>query len=587
MEKFGNLKEFLAADRVFEIPPYQRYYAWEKEQWEDLWQDLLYLEGDKKHYFGTILAKEKSEFKKCGLKSFEVKEIIDGQQRLTTIVILLKEIISQLEKIGDEEVKNQLDELRKSYLKYGENIYKLELLGNDRDFFCKFIIDDITYPDEILTPSQKGLKDAKNFFRNKLEKIKEEKSQNEFKYFLAEMIKKIENLEIVKYLVGSDSDAVLIFETVNDRGKPLSSLEKTKSFLMHTAYLAAPEEVELHLRKVNDHFSKIYKYLQEIADSKRGKKLFIEEDDIQRYHFIIYESHDKQTSHKYLNVLKGKVRKLYREDKPKALKYVLEYVANLERAFFAFKEIVTYQEGDKVEDQLNKIFMLRRVAPFYPLLITTWTKFKNEKEKMEEILKLIETFVFRTYAICGRRADAGESSFYSLAYRVHKGELEFHEIKEKLRVEIEFYADDERFELGSHDSNFYEEMPASDIKYLLFEYENHLREEAKEPLNIGLKKILSQEYTIEHIWPKNPLNIPEDSRGIHEKYKHRLGNLTIASKSWNSRWGTSPFNSKKREYINSVLRIQKELSNYPAWGNEQIEERETRIVKFALKRWKI
>jgi len=74
---------------------------------------------------------------------------------------------------------------------------------------------------------------------------------------------------------------------------------------------------------------------------------------------------------------------------------------------------------------------------------------------------------------------------------------------------------------------------------------------------------------------------------IHEQYKDKLGNLTIASKSWNSKWGNNPFDVKRKGYENSILRVQKELSDFNKWGKEQIEERESGIIKFALRKWKI
>lgn len=586
-----NLKDLVIGDRTFQIPIYQRNYSWEEKQWDDLWNDLLYLKADKKHYFGTLLLKKTERFKKSGLKSFEVYEIIDGQQRIATILLLLREIISQLNGINDDEIREELERLKEDYLKY-RNVYKLELLGNDEEFFRKYIMDGEEYPDEILTPSQGRLKEAKSFFRKKFKELKEDSTPDKFRDFLLGFKQKIDNMEIIRYEVKNDTDAVLIFETVNDRGKELTNLEKTKSFLMHAIYLSVPEEPEGHLNQVNESFSNIFRWFEEIRDAKRGKDL--KEDDIQRYHFINFyelnkEEKRKDTASRYLDCLKEKIRRLYREDEQQCLDYVQEYNRDLKKAFFTLKEIITYSEENGIGNLLKKIFALERVANFFPLLVATWIRFRNEKEKIENILSLIEAIVFRVYAIGRRRADTGINLLYDLAYRVHRENLEYEKIVKELSELIRYYEKDRDFERDLKVENFYDRIARRDKIYLFFEYEKFLREQSRELLNIRFEDILTPKFEIEHIWPDDTskLNLSEDLKEIHEQCKDKLGNLTIAAKSWNARWGNEPFETKRKEYQNSTLRVQKQLSDFEEWGKEQIEERESQIIKFTMDRWKI
>jgi len=583
-----NLKDLIMGDRVFQIPIYQRHYAWERPQLEDLWNDLYYLDIDKKHYFGTILMKDTGRLKQFGLRSFRIFEIIDGQQRMTTILILLKEVLRELKNLISTDIKEEeLQELEKSYLKYKE-VYKLELLGDDAEFFRRYVIEDNEYPDEVLTPSQKRLKEAKLFFREKLKEAKNNLKSTDFKDFLVQLKQKIDNLEIIRYQVRNESDAVLIFETVNDRGKLLSRLEKTKSFLMHMIYLSEPEDVEPYLLKVNESFSKIFRYIEEIQNTQYGANL--DEESIQRYHFVIYESEakgDRDTSYNYLDFLKRRVRKIYRQNKKNSLEYALDYTLDLERAFYAMKEILTHQEDHEIRQLLQRLYILERVANFYPLLIATWIRFKTSKDQIKLLLRTIEAFVFRVYAIGRRRADTGETALCRLAYRVYRENLSLNELINKLKELILYYEDDGFFESDLKDENFYKRIANRDIKYLLFEYERYLREAVKEPLDVKIEKVFSQEFEIEHVWPRDPKGLPDYLLEIHEKYKNKLGNLTIASQSWNARWGKKPFNIKKTEYSGSSLRIQRELSHYNDWGKDQIEDRERKIVNFALQKWKI
>ena len=107
---------------------------------EDLWEDLYYLDPAKKHYFGTVLLKDTGETAHAALAVFKRFNIIDGQQRVTTVLILLREIIAQLEEVGNDDLRAEVAALKKGYLKDGSH-YKLNPLGDDGKFFRDYVID--------------------------------------------------------------------------------------------------------------------------------------------------------------------------------------------------------------------------------------------------------------------------------------------------------------------------------------------------------------------------------------------------------------------------------------------------------------
>ena len=199
-------------------------------------------------------------------------------------------------------------------------------------------------------------------------------------------------------------------------------------------------------------------------------------------------------------------------------------------------------------------------------------------------MNVIEAFAFRVYAIGRRRSDTGMSALYDLAHKIHRGKNGYKELVRELKNLIHQYESDRDFERDLKVENFYSRIARRDIKYLLFEYEKFLRERVREPLDIKVENILTDKFEIEHIWARDPskLCLDEEMEKIHDQYKDKLGNLTIASRYWNSKWGNEPFERKRAEYANSILRIQKELSGFEEWGKEQIEERENKIIKFAL-----
>lgn len=397
-------------------------------------------------------------------------------------------------------------------------------------------------------------------------------------------------MEIIRYNVKDDADAVLIFETVNNRGKPLTNLEKTKSFLMHAIYLSASEELGKHLEKVNASFADIYRWVEEIRNAERGRN--VGEDDVQRYHFVIYETEAKgnrDISYGYLQFLKEKVRGLYRKNPTQCLNYVLEYTRDLRTAFYAQKEIITFNGDDTTGKLLKKIYVLERVANFYPLLIASWIKFRDHKDKMAQILNLIESMAIRVYAIGRRRSDTGETWLYELAHRVHSKNIKFDKIAGELRRIIRYYENDRAFERDLKVENFYTRIRTRDKKYLLFEYERFLRENSGELLDLKLDDTLSRNFEVEHIWARDPtdLGLTEELEAVHELEKDKMGNLTLASASWNHSWGRKPFTTKRHQYKKSLLRVQRDLSNFTEWGKDKIEEREKRLINFALLRWKI
>lgn len=580
-----SLNGLLVSDQIFEVPPYQRQYSWEKDQLEDLWNDLYYLNPKKKHFFGTVLLKETDEKKTVGLTTFGRSQIIDGQQRLTTVLILVKEILLQLKTLGSKDIEEEeISKIEESYLKY-KDVYKLSLLGDDAEFFQKNIIDDVEYPQDLITPSRRRLLQAKTFFKKRLESAKEA-SPARFKEFLLELKGKVDSLEIIRYSVEKDEDAVLIFETVNDRGKPLSRLDKTKSFLMHMIYLSSVDDPSSKLIQVNEKFANIFRYLEQITDTKRGKDL--DEESVQRYHFVIYLSSIKEDIQDYLEYVKKKMRDIYRtgKDNEECVNFALDYSVDLERTFFALKEIVTNTEGDETGARLKRFFTLGRTANFLPLLLAVWVKTKDKPEKRAAILEVMEKFAFRMYVIGARRADAAESQLYSLANQFYGDSITLNQVKTKLLEIIEEYENDDDFEDDLNRDAFYDKISERDIKYLFYEFERRRREEAKEDLAVEMDDWLSKKFEIEHIWAQHA-NVPESLADVHEEVVNRVGNLTVASKLWNASWGKKPFKTKRKKYVKSSIRIQRDLYEYEKWGKKEIDERGKKIAKFALYRWSI
>ncbi len=584
-----SLNELLVGDHLFNIPVYQRGYTWETKHCKDLWEDLYYLDASKRHFIGTVLLKDSGETVATGFKTFKRLDVIDGQQRLTTILILLRQIISQAKAGDDEELRKEVPVLEENYLKYRDH-YKLNLLGSDGEFFEDFVIGEKEHlRDDTQTPSQARLVAAKDFFKGKLEEERKKLQPAEFAEFLIKLKRKVDALQLIRYLVNLDADAIRIFETVNDRGRPLSNLEKTKSFLMHISYLGLQDDsdaIEGHLGKLNSYFSHIYRYFEDVSGTKTLGRL--SEDDVQRYHFINYVAHDRRQWS--TDKLKTRIRDMPIQEENVGVKYALDYANDLKQAFFAVKNIVdTHEKEEELGALLDKVFTVGRLGNLYPLLIALWLKFRENQPEMSKILNLIESFTFRVYTVGGYRSNTAENWLNCMAHNVHQEEWDSDKLIGELERINRYYKDDHWFDRDLHLEDFYNRINSSDIKYLLSEYEIHLRENSGEPLPPSQKDILSNNFQVEHIWAADPsrLDLKGDMVEWHGQNKHKLGNLTLASQSWNASMGNNPFEEKCLKYKDSSLRVQRELANLGEWNPDTIKEREDRIVEFALKRWSV
>ena len=214
---------------------------------------------------------------------------------------------------------------------------------------------------------------------------------------------------------------------------------------------------------------------------------------------------------------------------------------------------------------------------------------------LEGILKLLETFIVRVYLVSGYRSHTGASTLYGMAHRVHRKRLDYQSLIDELKGMNQHYQNDEQFKRSLGWDDLYERLSSRTIRYLLSEYEIRLRKKVDVPLAVATQeKSLSSDYEVEHIWAQHPsYKMGAEEAAEHRQNVHRLGNLTIASQSWNKSMGNRTFQEKRWQpgdapsYSNSNLLVQKELSDLPSWDVGAINEREADIVTFALQRWAV
>ncbi|MFC2065262.1 DUF262 domain-containing protein [Chloroflexota bacterium] len=566
--------------KIFVIPAYQRSYAWGKKQLEDFTSDFENQVLDKDYFFGTILFREASKE-----DPFEIIEIVDGQQRITTLIIYVRLILGRLKDAGED-----VDLLSNAYVRYGGR-NKLKVQPEDNVFFESYILKELDGSNMIRTPAQGRLWTASQFLQERVNTYTIEQ--------MREIRKKIDRTRVLIYSVQDKSEATLIFEVTNDRGKPLTNLEKTKAFLMHKTYLASPDP-EPELETIQQSFVDIFHDLEPILEKQKN----VFEDSILQYHFIAFEKwwSNNQTKQyaDYVGRVKNKIDGIFKKpDFPATTAYIQNYTRELRESYKISRNLIVNPEKNFILD----LIALNRPANFYPLLIKTYKLDTSDtKREYQRVTRLMEIISFRVWGVRRRRSTTGRETLYALA-RDFKGD--FPRLIEQIKNFIENYANDNEFQSKLLNPMLYKSIGPNDLRYLYWKYENYLR--LKETPIFG--EMSYEEFrsndpqtklSIEHIAPQHPEELkviidnsilPDMNKEFQEQWLHSIGNLTIDPSSSNSSKSNIKFESKNQKYFRKApYKTQNELIDFvdlphPRWDESVIRKRRDKILDFALKYW--
>lgn len=596
---------FVTGDKSFKVPVYQRNYSWEEEHVDDLWDDLVEaVEMDREHYIGTFLLMEEETGKG------KVHSVIDGQQRLTTLTILLFELQERLDELGEEKTARKI---RGEYIaRYGDQ--KLTLAGDDETFFRYTILEGMFDDDrsgqiedpltdfDTNTPSQDRLLRTKELLRENLNSgIPDTVEYKSEAAFFLDIFQQIQSLPMLEYTVDSRSEAARIFQTVNDRGKALTDLEITKSYLMHRVSLYEDgDTADAYIEKIQEHFNNIYDSIENISSG-------LGEDQIQRYHFIMWNpdwgaGYDYRYYQNHLYYVKEHFRSLADVDE------ITNYVEELARMFGRLDKLINYDEEDNdsdddIKEHLSNLFLAGRLGNFYPLLMTAFDQYRRDKIGKAQfcaLLSKIETFIVRTYIIEQKSADTARTRIYPLARKLHYNEkdevsesvdpIDVDGVIQRLERYINDYCDDDTLKstLGNSRVYSYYGNRKRELRLLLFAYEYHLEKQA-EDIQFHPDEVVENEkdrFWIEHIWPQTPSDdFDESTKELIEEHKHRLGNLALMTQEDDIVMGNDPFAIKKGKFNGSKIRMLEEVFANDEWDVRHIEDRENRILEIIRDRW--
>lgn len=576
MNELQNLSQIFQ-NKIFRIPDYQRGYAWQDPQLRDFWEDVINLQIDRYHYTGLLSLKvlNREESKKLGnddawlLQSgFKAFHIVDGQQRLTTFVIMLNEILEMVCGLPANEGKSEEDiyigfenikDIRSKYVsrkRPPDGLIITYMFGYENDNpsaeYLKYRILGQPFGGTIKeTYYTKNLKFAKEFFAREIRAFYEIKGVDG----VAELYRKL-TLQLMFNIheIEDDYDVFVAFETMNNRGKKLTNLELLKNRLIYLTTLY-PKEIldepnEVALRElINKAWREVYYQLG------RNENDLLSDDEFLRAHWIMYFAYSRKRGDDYIKFLLRKfshksifenvLQALPEEDEedvslsdpgadddgveevqemPESIsgeflqpKEIMDYVNSLNEAaefwyytFYPERCTSITNEEQVWLDKLNRIGL----GYFRPMIaVSLIPRLGYTKEERLDFYKAAERFIFINFRMAMYQSSYKSSDYYRKTREVYAGNMTLKEVTEDLNTTTDRNATDAvRVYLTRMNRRFISAdgfYSWRDLRYFLYEYEYSLATKYKlEKLSWALlTKVVKDRITVEHILPQTPTKL--------------------------------------------------------------------------------
>ena len=597
----------LFANKCFRIPNYQRGYAWGESQLNDLWDDIMDIQKNgptyRPHYTGAITLQQidvndlTPAEKKLSSTGMEYYNVVDGQQRLTTIVIMLNALKNKIT-TGKKQLIN-------NYIVTNNNVCRFmysDTNGNSYRFFMKNIIGETNILPFVPTTYTANLEFASSFFDKSFSALK----PKELKEFQEKLLTAL--VFDTKY-IQDNLDVQAVFETMNNRGKPLTTLEKLKNRLLYMTSKFDPVSVDVKQLSddINDSWGLIYETL-----GKNKDFLLSEDEFLSAYLTLLREPADYSFSE---SLAETKVFQMFCNH---ATKYdfsmARQHNTSIKEPAVDYNKIHTF-----VSDianyvghwydvnfpdlstprglHLQKIQYLNGSKEMRLFLAELLMLANTQSALVDECLKMVEKVLFKN-ALPGVSI-LDERRFATRARDLHKGEMNLVELKNELeslllqQIDVQSIVGGFRYLFTYVRGNIgFHRWGA--LKFFLMEYEKHLQ--GRGLFHVGWENYY--DIQIEHVMPRswstywsvemNNYLAAHSSLNADEVEKAKnilintLGNLTVIQDIKNAGIGNNPWTTKQGAYLNgsySEVEIATNTSWHP-WGYNSIEARGKQMLDF-------
>lgn len=546
----GNIYEILNGNKQFLIPVYQRYYSWDVEQCKRLWNDIVEMQkkGKVGHFVGSIVNIAEQAMP-TGVQKYM---IIDGQQRMTTLTLLLLALRNYAVQNPDDTTINarRIDNmLLKNEYELGDERYKLLLTETDRDILMCLVEDK-----PIAEGTRSRLLENYKYFSGKI---------SDRELLPAEIYESIGKLQIVNITLDrAIDDAQAIFESLNSTGKELSESDLIRNYVLMGLEPSEQTYVYEHLWRpmellfayetqdsIMDKFFRDYLTMKLTRIPKQGRVY----EEFKLYH---------------LNCEFSTIRELCQD----LLTYAKYYT-----------DIVFKRSTNPVLKSLYDDIIELRMEVSYPFLLKVHNDFAEHiitEEELFTIIRLCISYVFRR-SICDIPTNSLNKTFATLRNEIHMDDY-LNSIKAFfiLRDNYKEFPNDDKFTAAFIARDIYNMRSRNFILSHLENFGN------KAPIRI-------ENYTIEHIMPQNSnlsvewqTMLGSDWKEVQKKYLHSIGNLTLTA--YNSEMSDHPFMTKmdmEGGFKESALRLNSFVVKQNEWTKDKIKERARLLAEKAIKIW--
>ena len=555
-----DISEILSSG-FYKIPRFQRPYSWSRENIEDFWNDVV-VDSIGDYFIGSMVVYqiEKGVF-----------GVVDGQQRLTTITIMLGAIRDAFEGIGESKLANGAHGLiekndvndEKQFILITESSYPffhetIQKQGATEEEFKELKKEEINIESAFKIINEK-IKHQLDSISDSVV-IKDDEKHNEKVDFLKSVRDKILGLKLIYIFLTNQDDAYLIFETLNTRGKDLRVSDLVKS---HLVKLLPNKNKNVDLSK--DKWTQI---LEIIEGSNEDLSI-----DTFLHHFWL-SKYEFTTSKKLFKLIKKQIKKSNAQS----------FLSDLKINAQTYRSILDddYKNWTKNELELKKslrainIFKVKQAIPMLLSVIREYEAKNLKLKTAKEIIKSIEYFHFIFTAITSQRSSGG----ISLMYAFHARQLEsannsndkanaLNQLKVKLKEKIpskgEFVANFSEIFVTAKISKF-----KNLIRYILIKYDQYNRKANGLNLSVDYDSL-----TIEHIYPENPKTISK----LDDEEVGMLGNLILVDHNLNDKLGVKSFIDKQKLLLASDLFIDENIQNATKWDLTEIQARTDKMAE--------
>lgn len=548
-----SFADIISGDNIYQVPLFQRDYSWKEDNWDDLWLDIQNaIDAQSRHYMGSIVLIKKGK---------KLLEIIDGQQRLTTLSILALSCIRIINDLIESDIDKKNNEERKDILmrkfvgfKSAKSLMfspKLKLNKLNNPIYSSYLIQFHRVPNISREPvSNKALIVAYDYFYKKLSNtFSDKKSTDELIDFI-EFVG--DNLQFIQITVVDELNAYLVFETLNDRGISLTVTDLFKNYL----FSRVEESDHDHLKNKWDSILKYIKY-KDFAN-------FL------RYYWISRNS--LITEKELFKAIKQSVTDQ---------NGVIDIISNLEVHAEVFNALSDPKDDlwkgySDIIKYLSDLQLFGIKQPF-PLLLAAYEKFDHES--FTKVVKICSVISFRYSVISGLKTNVLEQVYSRAANNIMKGNSTspssvFKDVS-NLYVNDEVFTN--QFTLKSIKTTSKNRL----VRYIMYALENKLSDNSA--INFD-----EDNGTIEHILPENPDDIWNSSfvKDTQTEFIYRIGNYALLEKKLNKDCENKSIEDKKKLYSKSKYATANTF-DYDKWNPNKLKHRQSKLAKTAKQIWRL